>query len=840
MGKNSHTLKIKKVALLLSIILLFGMAALPVLAAEEQADYTAYYVAPDGEDTNPGTFSAPFATLQAAQEAARETEGRVVVNLREGTYRFTKSLALTKEDNNTTYRAYMDEKVVFTGADELPAGQFARVTDEAVLSRIVDKKARDFIYAIDLKATGITDYGTLAPYGNGEKEIVYDPALFVDDERLTLSRYPNEGYLTTGNVAETGTALTKADEVREIKYSKFEVADSRLQKWDKAEDIWAFGYFMHDWAESNIPVQIEGNTVTAKHLTYAGVVSNRRLYFYNLLEELDQAGEYYLDRANGTLYLYAETSPAASSIHFATFARPFITMDGCEDVAIKGIAFEKSVSKGIVGTDLQNVTVADCEFSGISDGVVSILQSSGCTVVGNHVHDVGSFGIQLGGGDRVTLTPGNNVIENNLVEHFSQVKTTYSPGVEIVGVGNAIRNNEICHAPHFAIVYGSNDNVIEYNDIHNVCTDTADSGAVYICRDWTARGNELRYNYFHDLQMIDTNTGMQMQAVYLDDQHSSTNVHGNIFYKVDSVALIGGGRNNTFQYNIMLECAKPLVLDERGTNWQADAVKAGGSFRNILDSLPYQEGTWAEKYPELVNILEDEPGVPKYNVVSENVEYKSAGYQIAEAAKPSGRFENNIELSNTQAFADYKNKDFTLLADSEIFEKIPDFEPINFGRIGLRDNEVKEIEQQSVILSVGSPRAVANGERMLVDKENLSVMPQILEDRTLVPVRFVAESLGAKVDWEEQTQTVRATLSGRTVTLVLGSDSMTVDGKSVPLDVPAQTLHDRTMIPLRAVAEAFGKQVFWDDKGLIVINDQETQDYDSFTVDVLLRAVSVD
>ena len=96
------------------------------------------------------------------------------------------------------------------------------------------------------------------------------------------------------------------------------------------------------------------------------------------------------------------------------------------------------------------------------------------------------------------------------------------------------------------------------------------------------------------------------------------------------------------------------------------------------------------------------------------------------------------------------------------------------------------------------------------------------------------------MDWEEQNQTVRATLSDRTVTLVLGSDSMTVDGKPVPLDVPAQTLHDRTMIPLRAVAEAFGKQVFWDEKGLIVINDQQEQEYDSFTVDALLRAVSMD
>ena len=103
--------------------------------------------------------------------------------------------------------------------------------------------------------------------------------------------------------------------------------------------------------------------------------------------------------------------------------------------------------------------------------------------------------------------------------------------------------------------------------IHILCKDTADSGAIYTGRDWSTRGNVIRYNYFHDMEMIDTSTNMEMQAVYLDDMHSSTAVFGNVFYRVDSVALFGGGRDNTFENNLMLECKKPFVMDARGATW---------------------------------------------------------------------------------------------------------------------------------------------------------------------------------------------------------------------------------------------------------------------------------
>jgi len=93
--------------------------------------------------------------------------------------------------------------------------------------------------------------------------------------------------------------------------------------------------------------------------------------------------------------------------------------------------------------------------------------------------------------------------------------------------------------------------------------------------------------------------------------------------------------------------------------------------------------------------------------------------------------------------------------------------------------------------------------------------------RTLVPVRFVSESFGADVSWYENTQTAEIRLNGTIISLQLGSQIMKVNNREVVLDVPAEEIEGRTLVPLRAVAEALNKRVFWDDKGLIILSDRE-------------------
>lgn len=91
------------------------------------------------------------------------------------------------------------------------------------------------------------------------------------------------------------------------------------------------------------------------------------------------------------------------------------------------------------------------------------------------------------------------------------------------------------------------------------------------------------------------------------------------------------------------------------------------------------------------------------------------------------------------------------------------------------------------------------------------VAPRIENGRSLVPLRAAAEALGTSVEWNGETQTVTATDGKRRVRLKIGDPVIYRDDAPLPLDVPGRILDGRTIIPLRAFGEAFGVRVEWDD-----------------------------
>ena len=105
-----------------------------------------------------------------------------------------------------------------------------------------------------------------------------------------------------------------------------------------------------------------------------------------------------------------------------------------------------------------------------------------------------------------------------------------------------------------------------------------------------------------------------------------------------------------------------------------------------------------------------------------------------------------------------------------------------------------------------------NGETLSFDTE-----PMLINDRTMVPMRKIFESLGATVDWDESTQTVTAKRGGTVIRLKIDSERMTVGGNEKILDAPAQLVGDRTLVPVRAISESLGAEVEWDDATRTVI-----------------------
>lgn len=129
-----------------------------------------------------------------------------------------------------------------------------------------------------------------------------------------------------------------------------------------------------------------------------------------------------------------------------------------------------------------------------------------------------------------------------------------------------------------------------------------------------------------------------------------------------------------------------------------------------------------------------------------------------------------------------------------------------------RSVEYATKEEAETAANGGVVNTVTNEIKVFLDGTQISFdQPPIIESgRTLVPLRAIFEALGATVDWDNDTQTVTAVKDGTTVVLTIGSSVMLVNGDNKTLDVPAQLVGGRTLVPARAVAESFGVAVSWD------------------------------
>lgn len=125
-------------------------------------------------------------------------------------------------------------------------------------------------------------------------------------------------------------------------------------------------------------------------------------------------------------------------------------------------------------------------------------------------------------------------------------------------------------------------------------------------------------------------------------------------------------------------------------------------------------------------------------------------------------------------------------------------------------------------------------ERIRVRGMNLKfdVPPVIKEGRTLIPVRAIMNGLGATVEWDAETKTVTITRDDKIVVLNLASATATINGEEIELDVPAQIMSNRTFVPLRFVAQSLGDCVNYDEEtGDIDIGDENDADEDENETD---------
>ena len=677
-----------------------------------------FYVSTKGNDSNIGSFDSPFATIEKARDAVRSLDktGRkgITVAVMAGDYR-TSSIEFTKEDSGTaecpiTYCIYGDGEVVINGGITLKPDSFKKVTDSDMLSRLSDS-AKEKVLCADLKEYGLTadDWGKIYAIGSYNTAAKYDGdyvgglycELFVNDRRQTLARYPNEGYLYTEKVLQTGygresdgalTAVENWDEVRNPAPDIYGISkdlSERIASWKTLEDVWMFGFWKYDWADASSPVgdfNAEKRTLSPKFVSTYGTKTDAPYYFFNVFEELDAEGEWYLDRENGIIYLYADGDLTDSAIDMSVTEKPVITVNDCEYITFDGFTVKGTRSDGITAVG-NNLTVQNCLIKNVAGNALS-LDGYNNLAYANEITRTGKGGISINGGDRETLTAGNSKADNNLIHDWSEIYQTYQPAVTLGGVGNICSHNEMFNSPHEAITYGGNNHIIEYNNIHDVCLLTDDAGAIYAGRRWDFYGTVIRYNAVYNLG----SDGHRPCGIYMDDALSGQTIYGNLLINVPSIALhLGGGRDLQVKNNIVVNCNdRSISYDDRAregvvnNGWFTHSSQKNGDMWQLLFESPWQTETWKKAYPQMQKFSDnfddtDNPDFvpnPAYSDVSSNIIVNLNGElgDISDAANRFSKVDGNLLFKTSESETVFENPDggnYKLKNAPDGFEQIP-------------------------------------------------------------------------------------------------------------------------------------------------------------------------
>lgn len=691
---------------------LFALLMVSVCAVPAAHGAT-FYVSPAGQDDGPGGVEQPFRTLEAARDAVRAlpVKGGHTVYLRGGTYSRSATFTLSAEDSGrpgrpNVYATLSNETAVVTGSLAVSPESIDRTIDPDILERIPGA-ARASIVSIDYRDLG------LAVFDRAVRQ-ARPPDIYWDGEPMRLARWPNEGYLKTGKIVRTGSVPRnwRPDMAHRKEYVPpeerddpplggiFEYEGTRPVRWSRASGIRMKGFWKVDWYTEVLTVKsidTEARHIETVEPHLYGIVADRRYYVFDLPEELDAPGEFYVDRDARRLYLYPFPGDgAAPAVHITRLEDALFAVNQASNVVLRGVEL------GMSGGDLVRISggrdnlVAGCRLRHAGGRAVGIHGGLRHGVVSCDVDTVHG-GITITGGDRKTLTPGGHYARNNRVRNYSRYGATYTPAISVRGVGNVAAHNEISDGSHTAMQFGGNEHVIEYNEFHDVCRESDDMGAAYSGRNVTYRGNVFRYNYFHDIQStVPSRVGTM--GLYFDDQISGTTVFGNVFRNVPIGVFVNGGRDNVVANNLFVD----VPMSVRLSAWGLHPIGVGnfathgyGTLMNPHSMGPpevaYNEPPYT-RYHHLADILEDEPCWPKYNRVSDNLLYRSGDLVLSmaeeEGRKTKIRGDNRLEEGlHLDREPDLRGATLYHLVAGEperIRATCPAFEPLPLSEMGLQ------------------------------------------------------------------------------------------------------------------------------------------------------------
>ena len=597
-----------------------------------------------GDDAGDGSAARPFRTPARAKTAVRALvksgmEGGVAVELT-GVFTGLKApvLDLGKEDGGSSPSAPVVWRVgakgaLFTGACRLTEADFHPVSG-ATRERL-KPAVRDKVYSCDLAKFGVGELKPLpAKFGTwSEMELISS------GRAMTIARYPDSGWLEISNVVDRGVApkdLSKGEWEFGVRGGTFEYVGDEPRRWDVSKGVFVFGFWCYDWASDTLrlaKIDTEKRTFTTEGVHTYGIgkpgkwaKAKPRYFVYNLLEELDAPGEWYVDRETRTLYFYP-TADGFKDVALSLAKDPLVRVRNTSNVILKGLEFKYSTGPAVNVSGSNDVTLDGLQASWLSRAGIGVWGGSNVTVRNCCLWQIGSTGLDVYGGDRKSLTKCGHRVYGNDIGYCGRLSRISGPCLRFGGCGVTVEHNYFHDTPYIAVSYGGNEHLVQYNEIECAMLEAGDGAGMYTGRDWGSRGNVLRWNYLHHFGKDGValreaqgrpsgcealKNDVMVEGIYLDDCDSGETIYGNLFYKAGRAMFTGGGRDNKWRHNLVLDCTSAAHFDTRGLQRArpGSGIKDGWDLLARIEACAYTNEPWASRYPELIGIMQKEPLLP--------------------------------------------------------------------------------------------------------------------------------------------------------------------------------------------------------------------------------------
>ena len=587
------------------------MATAILLATAIRCVGADFHVATDGNDSNPGSLEAPFATLPKARDAVRQRiaaglDGNLTVLIRGGSYRLDETVVFGPGDSGTDryaieYAAYPGETPVFTSG--VPIVGWKRI-EQPVPGLADDVMGK--VWVADVPQS-LKRFYTL-----------YDGSKRLERARgkgtMPAKRYPRQ---RTGDWRTT-----------------LEFRPGTLKNWPNLRDVEVFIIPQYPWVSNILPLAsvdeaaaVARTAVPATYpmgQAYFGRFPDGTMWVENVLEALDEEGEWVVDFERRKIYLMSAGDRPSGGI-VAPRLTEFIRVEGriaysdpvdepVRNLAFGGLSFTQGDrwpwETDKAGWGLQHdwemfdrptalvrfrgaekCVLEDCRF--FQSGGAAIRLDLHCRrnrVSANHVEHVGGTGILLAGyGPGTKDVNNNNLVTDNHLHHVGEL-LHHSPGIFAWQSGdNRIANNLIHHTPYTAIVVsgriswdrtGSGEcaRTVRWDEIEKALEEPVSTPPTWYRRErflhgrrnlvacneihhamqimgdgnciyisGTGGGNVVRENYLHDVDTPNVNANIRCD----DDQHE-TLMERNVIYRCCGEGFISKG-NNTIVNNVIAD-----------------------------------------------------------------------------------------------------------------------------------------------------------------------------------------------------------------------------------------------------------------------------------------------